>query len=127
MRDSHIVDLECVETRVCGFSGVVEGHTSHLLRCVDLVVVLRTHPDELRRRLEARGYHHSKICENVEAEAMGLIVSEAVSIHGVEKVVEIDTTGKAVDEVAEIFWKALKTPEDYRPRVDYTEEILKWY
>ncbi len=126
-RGSYVVDMECVERRLNGFSGVVEGHTSHLLRCVDLVVVLRAHPDELRRRLEARGYPPSKIRENVEAEAMGLIVSEAVNIHGVERVVEIDTTERGVDDVAEIFWKALKTPDHYRPRVDYMEEILKWY
>ena len=126
-RDSFIVDMECVRERLKGFSGVVEGHMSHLLEDAGLVVVLRTHPDELRRRLELRGYAPDKIRENLEAEAMGLIVSEAIEMHGMDRVVEIDTTGKDVSDVAHEFWEALNAPWAYRPRIDYTEEILKWY
>ncbi len=74
---------------------VVEGHLSHLLptRYLSHVVVLRTRPRVLERRLRKRGYPPEKIRDNVEAEALDLILWEAVERHG-EKVYEIDTTGR---------------------------------
>ena len=54
-----------------------EGHLSHLLR-VDLAVVLRCSPKVLKERLEAKGWRESKIMENVEAEAVDVILVEAL-------------------------------------------------
>ena len=45
----------------------VDGHLSHLLE-IDAVVLIRCHPDQLKQRLEARGYDERKVQSNVEWE-----------------------------------------------------------
>jgi adenylate kinase len=76
---------------------VVEGHLSHHVS--DSAIVLRLAPDELERRLMARGYSGVKISENALAEAVDVILVEAVD--WCDMVYEIDTTGKTVEEVAD--------------------------
>ncbi len=51
-------------------SAIIDGHLSHLLP-VDAVIVLRCHPDVLRKRLAERGYPPEKIQANVEIELLG--------------------------------------------------------
>ncbi len=102
-RDSLVADMDAVYDRVCGIarggSGnlVVEGHLSHHVS--DSAIVLRLAPDELERRLMARGYSGVKISENALAEAVDVILVEAVD--WCDMVYEIDTTGKTVEEVAD--------------------------
>ena len=47
-----------------------DGHLAHHLP-VDAIIVLRCEPEELRLRLESRGYSESKVRENVEVEMLG--------------------------------------------------------
>ena len=49
---------------------LVDGHLAHHIP-VDALIVVRCHPDELRKRLEARGYSQKKIQDNVEVEMLG--------------------------------------------------------
>ena len=70
---------------------ILEGHFSH--HFADWSIVLRLLPSELEARLEARGYSAEKIRENLEAEALDVILVEAVEI--CSRVDEIDTTGRA--------------------------------
>ncbi len=86
---------------------VVEGHLSHLLptRYLSHVVVLRTHPRVLERRLRRRGYPEEKVRDNAEAEALDLILWEAVQRHG-KKVYEIDTSGRR--NTVSLFLEALE-------------------
>ncbi|NJE61035.1 adenylate kinase family protein [Thermococcus sp. 21S7] len=83
------------------FSGrdvVIDGHLSHLVPA-DVVVVLRLHPRIVAERLESRGYPRKKLAENVEAELVDVILIEALEEK--ENVIEVDTTGKTPDEVAD--------------------------
>ncbi len=102
-RDSLIADMDAVYDRVCGIAGggdgnlIVEGHLSHHVS--DSAIVLRLAPDELEKRLMARGYLGAKISENALAEAVDVILVEAVD--WCDMVYEIDTTGKTVEEVAD--------------------------
>lgn len=90
---------------------VIEGHLSHHLSS-DICIVLRCQPDILEDRLSDRDYSDQKIQENVEAEALDIILSEAVGEQDV--VIEIDTTGKSVEEtVDEILDKLDKRESDY--------------
>jgi adenylate kinase len=98
-RDSLVVDLEAIEAWLGEREGVVESHLAHLVPA-DRVVVLRCHPDELERRLLERGESEAKASENAESEALDLILSEAVSEHGRERVYEIDTTDRTPKTVA---------------------------
>jgi adenylate kinase len=57
--------------------------------------VLRLNPEKLRQRLASRKWSGPKIKENVEAELVGVCLSEAVGQLGYNRVHEIDTTGKS--------------------------------
>tara|TARA_B100000925_G_scaffold285505_1_gene261929 strand:- start:130 stop:618 length:489 start_codon:yes stop_codon:yes gene_type:complete len=47
-----------------------DGHLAHHLP-VDALIVVRCKPDELKARLEARGYAAKKVQDNVEVEMLG--------------------------------------------------------
>jgi len=80
---------------------IFEGHLSHLLSCMDKVIILRCRPDELRTRLATKGWRKEKVSENLEAEIIDVILCEAVDEHGKDHVFEIDTTGKSVTIISE--------------------------
>jgi adenylate kinase len=77
---------------------ILDGHFSH--HFAKWAIVLRLAPSALRSRLEARGYSSCKIQENLEAEALDVILVEAAE--RCDRVDEIDTTGKTTHEVAEM-------------------------
>ncbi|MFD1515508.1 adenylate kinase family protein [Halomarina rubra] len=96
---------------------VVESHLAHHFDA-DRVVVLRCHPESLESRLRERGETEEKARENdastkspqaltryarenAEAEALDVILGEAVQRHGLESVYEIDTTDRTPEAVAE--------------------------
>ena len=86
----HLDSLESEETVI------LEGHFSH--HFADWAIVLRLSPAALQPRLKKRGYSQSKIRENLEAEALDVILVEAVDM--CRRVDEIDTTGLSAAEVA---------------------------
>lgn len=105
---------------------IVEGHLSHLLS-VEAAIVLRCSPKILRKRLEKRGYDKVKIEENIEAEAIDVILIESLQRH--KKVYEIDTTGMVPQQVAEAVVELLHGKvKQYKPgSIDWSSEILSWY
>ena len=100
-RGSWIADLDAVRDRLDGLDDViVESHLAHLVD-VDRVIVLRCRPDVLERRLVDRGEGAGKAAENADAEALDLILAEAVDRHGEDHVYEIDTTDRDAGAVAD--------------------------
>ncbi|MCK9440734.1 MAG: adenylate kinase family protein [Methanothrix sp.] len=100
---------------------ILEGHFSH--HFVDMAIVLRLAPSLLRSRLVARGYSASKIKENLEAEALDVILVEAVELCG--QVDEIDTTGKSPLQVAEIVEEIVRGDLRLPPgQVDWLNEFF---
>lgn len=99
-RDCLEADMNGLEKRLRELDtdqiAVLEGHFSH--HFAEWAIVLRLSPDQLRQRLEARGYRPEKVRENLEAEALDVILVEAVE--HCPRVDEIDTTGKTASEVA---------------------------
>ena len=134
-RDSKIVDVDVlnkyVEENYKDLEIVIiDGHLSHLLRCVDKVIVLRCHPDELRKKLSKKGWSEEKIKENLEAEILDVILCEAVEVHSEKDIFELNTTGNTVDSVAsqvmEIIEGGFKNMKKYNiGDIDWSEEILK--
>jgi len=105
---------------------VAEGLLAHLLQTKYLthIVVLRTRPKVLEERLRARKYSGAKLRDNLEAEALGIILWEAVQEHGVAKVYEIDMTEVKVTTAVEMFLKALAGKTSLRPgKIDWLEEF----
>ncbi|HUW68259.1 MAG TPA: adenylate kinase family protein [Candidatus Nanoarchaeia archaeon] len=95
-RGSLIADLDALNEKVHAIlkdetsTVVIEGHLSHYLSGYDAIIILRTRPEVLGKRLETRGYTREKITENIEAEALDVILIEAVELN--EKVYEVETT-----------------------------------
>lgn len=107
---------------------VAEGLLSHMLqrKLITHVVVLRTSPEVLKKRLSARGYHEKKTRENVEAEALDIILCEAVEAHGIDKVYEIDATKLKPNAAVKMFLDALSRKVSLRPgKISWLEEYLK--
>jgi len=112
---NHLAKLDSDDTII------LEGHFAH--HFADWSIVLRLDPARLKSRLEARGYSAQKIKENLEAEALDVILVEAVELCA--QVDEIDTTEKSTPEVAEqvarIIQGRLKLPPG---QVDWLDEFF---
>lgn len=110
------------------FKGVVvlEGHLAHLMD-PDIAIVLRCSPKVLRKRLKERGWPEKKVQENVEAEAVDVILLEALG--SCKNVFEIDTTEMKPEEVAEAVTSIIAGEKaKYRPGdIDWSGEVLDWY
>jgi len=99
-RNSLVADLDAVADRLAGREDLLfESHLAHHLEA-DRVVVLRCRPAELESRLLDRGETAAKAAENAEAEAIDVILSEAVDRHGADAIYEIDTTDRDPAAVA---------------------------
>jgi adenylate kinase len=84
----------------------IVGHSVQFsaLQSAQWVIVLRCEPGVLRKRLEQRGYHPTKINENVDAEIMRICLEEAQAFFPHATLIEVDTTTKSSEDVAkEIF------------------------
>jgi len=108
----------------------IEGHLSHLLRCVDIVIILRLNPLKLENNLLNRKWKKEKIKENLEAEMLDIILCETIQIHSLDKVIEIDTTEKSLNEtintIIGLADNNFKNIKNYKiGKIDWSEHILK--
>jgi len=97
-----------------------------------LVVLLRAHPRELCRRLDARRgeWPEGKILENCASEALNVIAEELLDID--HSVIEIDTTGLAPEEALEEVLDRIEA-WDTGVRIDWlsrdpelVEDLTRW-
>lgn len=126
-RGSKIVDMEKLSNKIGDMivgDMVIEGHLSHLLPFGDIVIVLRSDPMELKKRLESKGFDEEKVQENLEAEALDVCLIESLERH--ENVYEIDTTkrktGEVVDTIIDIVGG--KTDEFEPGKIDWSEDFF---
>jgi len=102
---------------------IVEGHFAHLLGIKGICVVLRTHPEVLRRRLEEKKFSARKITENLEAEALDVCLIESTQRY--KRVYEIDTTQLTPEETAEKIKKINSKRKNYSAgRIDWSEDFF---
>ena len=128
--DSYDVDIEAASDAIIPLldsdeTVILEGHLSHLLPC-DMIIVLRCNPMRIKERLESRAYDDSKVLENMEAEALDIILVESLDTG--RDVYEIDCSKISVPEVAEAVMSIIDGEGDkYLPgNTDWSEELLKW-
>ena len=123
-----IVDIEKLDNILkdsdCNF---FEGNFSHKLDKIDKVIVLRCDPQILEKRLESRNYSKNKVRENLEAEAIGVIYSEAIEIIDKTNVFQIDNSTRKPQETASIIEKYINDNIKVEEEIDYSEKILDWY
>ena len=101
-RDCMIVDVHAVETEVRSIAEkernlIIESHYAHEMDA-DVTVILRCSPEELRRRMEKKGWRSSKIDENIQAEIMEICRQEAWELG--RHIIDVDTTGRTATAVA---------------------------
>ena len=82
-RDSRMIDVDSLNEYIKkNYKGkdivFIEGHLSHLLKSMDKVIVIRCHPDKLKKRLSKKGWKKEKIRENIEAEILDIILCTGV-------------------------------------------------
>ena len=105
-RDCSVVDLDALKAHKFSDGLILEGHISHHLT-VDRVIVLRTNPAVLRKRLREKEYSERKIQENFEAEILDVILLEALALHGKRNVYEVDSTGP-LGRSAQLVWEIVQ-------------------
>ncbi len=96
---------------------IIEGHLAHYFKENDLaetVIVLRSRPNILGKRLKKREWNGPKIQENLEAEALDIITCESVEIHD-GNVNEIDTSDSTVEEVADMVIEVINGKKLFPP------------
>jgi adenylate kinase len=82
---------------------IIDGHYAAAVtpkRYVTRIFVLRRNPIELRKLMEKRGFHDTKLWENLASEILDVSLVEALQEHGEDKVCELDATGKTAEAVA---------------------------
>lgn len=115
------IDLEELKQNQPEASGkdlLIEGHLSHFLD-LDYCLVLRTNPETLENRLNKRDYSEEKVRENIESEALDVILSQAVQNQ--RNVFEIDTTDETVEETKKRILEALEDEEERKGVVDWSD------
>lgn len=134
-RASDIVDIEKFNKYIVdNYSKkdivFIEGHLSHLLKSAEKIIILRCHPDKLRKNLSKKGWSQEKIKENIEAEILDIILCETVEIHPKKNIFEINVSDKSVEDIPNLIIKIIKNKfkniEKYKiGKIDWSEEILK--
>lgn len=114
-RDTKVVDMDALEEALEGLAEtdiplVIDGHYSHelLVERATLVILLRKAPWELIEVLQNRLYSYDKVWENLEAEIIGVIAREALDEYPIEKLLEVDTTGKTPEESIEEIMQVIR-------------------
>jgi len=134
-RQTDEVDVDILEEalmreldRMEGKKVLLVGHLSHHMPC-DNVMVLRTSPAVLRERLEGRGWPPAKVDENVEAEAVGVVLVESMEREEPVPVYEVDTSKGTVEACARLVAATLEGAGEGMEAgwVDWSEEVMGWY
>ena len=130
-RDSKILDIKKINSFISKSYAnsdliFIEGHASHLLDIIDKVIILRCHPKKLQKRLEKKGWGKDKILENIEAEALDIILCEVVEYFSEEQIFEINTTNKKPTDISRDVENIIKGKiKNYSfGKIDWSEEII---
>lgn len=128
-RDAVIADIDLIQKYLEETTNekdiiILESHLAHYL--ADIVIILRAHPSELEIRLNTRNYSPEKIRENIEAEALDVILVEASE--WCKKVFEVNTTGKSVEEVEQDVEKIIDyiLNENEEELTEYKPGFIDW-
>jgi adenylate kinase len=132
-RDTLVADMNQISKRINGIISnssemlIVEGHYAVdvvPLESVSLVFVLRRDPEELRDILRKRGYGEEKVRENVAAEILDVCLYDAVDRCGVEKICEVNVTGRTAEEVVNDVQQVLQGKKKHKIRtVDWLGKL----
>ncbi len=123
----HEVDLVLLSKKLAFLKTkqnyLVEGHLAcEIALPNDFVVVLRTNPKILKKRLLKRKYSKSKIEENILAEVLDYCTQRVEMVYH-KKSLELDSSKRSISKCLEILKKALKQKKKSIDVVDYTSYL----
>jgi adenylate kinase len=81
---------------------VIDGHYAVSVvpkNPVTYIFVLRRDPVELKKLMQSSGFTDRKLWENLASEILDICLVDALNVHSEEKVCELDTSGKSVEEI----------------------------
>ncbi|TFF98855.1 MAG: AAA family ATPase [Promethearchaeota archaeon] len=110
---------------------IIEGHFADIVpnEYIDLVIILRCHPDILKKRLEKRNYKKKKVKENIQAEILGNSANYIFEKDLECPIYEFDTSDITVNQTLELILKVItqnKLEEKYRfGKIDWLEKLSK--
>lgn len=140
-RETHIVDFEKLDQYILSQIEelrrknvkllIIESHFSDIIPndLIDLVIILRCHPNVLYKRLEKRGYKNSKIIENVQAEILGNCVNFFIQKKIKVPILEIDTSALDVNKLTQIILELINNDKKFDNyvigKIDWLEDLSK--
>ncbi len=115
-RKTQIIDEKKLkkESKNIQDNTIIEGHLAHYCKS-DITIILRTNPDTLRVRLKKRHWPKKKIEENIDSEALDIILQEAVADN--KNVFEIDTTKSTPQQTATTIINITKNRESKKQHI----------
>lgn len=127
-RKSKEIDTELLQKAIdkkisASKTVIIEGHLSHFLKS-DIIIILRTDPGILEKRLKKRRWSKEKIIENIEAEILDVITIE--SLAKPSKIIEIDTSKMTPKKCADAIMRVIEKPSNHKKyapgKVDWSEK-----
>jgi adenylate kinase len=109
------------ERRSC----IIDSHlVCEITLPADFVFVLRTEPEELRKRLAKRGYSRKKVDENVLCEMLDYCLLKS-ELNYRCRVLQLDTTGRTGLQSAKRIAMAIKNKKKRMDNVNHSKRLLK--
>jgi adenylate kinase len=131
-RDSDIVDITRLSKKIIELIQIVdedviiEGHYASEIvpkKYVSNVIILRRDPNDLEKKLRDKGFNEKKIRENVLAEILDVCLIDAINRYSLEKLIEVDTTDKDVEETVNEILGRLKEGNGKIGKIDWLKKI----
>jgi adenylate kinase len=128
-RETKIADVEKLKSHVVKKIKeselkyiIIEGHYADIIPddLVHHAIVLRTHPETLKRRLKQKGFSNGKIRENLQAEILGDCSSHAIDSYGMNKIHELDTSNASIEDSVQKIISIVK--ENKPPEI----QVIDW-
>lgn len=105
----------------------IEGHYIDVIprELVDLIIILRTHPQILEQRLKNKGYSLKKTRENVQAEILGSCIASALAAHDSQLIYQVDTSKKSTEKVLHYIQQIIEreADESFKKEIDWLQEL----
>ncbi|MHA1377637.1 MAG: adenylate kinase family protein [Candidatus Helarchaeota archaeon] len=79
---------------------IVEGHYADIIpnKLVYKAIILRTHPEILKKRLGQRNFEKDKVSENLQAEILGDCTYHAINAYDTDKIFEVDNSRLTIEQ-----------------------------
>ncbi|MHA1756126.1 MAG: adenylate kinase family protein [Promethearchaeota archaeon] len=109
---------------------IIEGHFSEIIpsEYINFAIVLRCHPEILKKRLLRRNYNQKKIIENVQAEILGNCANNLIEKEMNIPIYEFDTSKRSIEDLAKTIVELINEKGDFDKykvgHIDWLEDLF---